>query len=106
MRLFLAALLGLAVTGSASTQSFSCSARLTPTEATICNNPGLARLDEQVSSMYFRTRSLTDRVGRARLQRMQREFLLRRDRCGSSFECIIDAYDFQRMRLNTFQRAN
>ena len=68
--------------------SFNCSGRLNATEARICANPTLADLDNRMVSTY---RWLSGQVRggeRNRLKQDQRNWLARRNGCGSNDGCI------------------
>lgn len=72
----------------AASPSFNCRARLNATEARICANPALASLDRQMTSTYAWLRGQLPRAGRNELKRDQKNWLGRRNGCGSNDQCI------------------
>lgn len=85
--LLLALFLGLGASG-ASAQSFDCSKARLPAEFAICDSPRLARLDEEMSALYFGL----PYVVREEIRESQRRWLNRRNACGHDDLCIEDAY--------------
>ena len=83
---FLALLLLGAAVPSAK-PSFSCSGRVSPTEATICADPELAAWDRAIAKIY----RLTDRSDPGIATR-QSAWLSKRDRCGAKRTCVLAAY--------------
>ena len=73
-------------------QSFSCAGNITVTEAAICNDAGLASMDEALSARYRAVRARLAPGGRARLLALQRQFLANRDRCAGEPDCIGNVY--------------
>ena len=95
---FLVALLAgvLTVIGTfapAQAQSFNCARASTPDEVLICQNPYLADLDEQMSSLYFSIRNRLSGNARRQIERDQKAWLEGRMRCGRDGPCIADAYN-------------
>jgi uncharacterized protein len=82
---------------SAQAQSFSCRYASRPDEVTICQNSGLAALDERMAGIYERTRSRLYGAAREGLVRDQSIWLRSRYSCGPDAACIEDAY---RQRIN------
>ncbi len=89
MRVLVAAgvLLGLSVAG-ASAQSFDCNRARLDAEVAICDSPRLARLDEEMSSLYFGL----PRYVREEIKGSQRRWLRQRNACGYDEDCIARAY--------------
>jgi uncharacterized protein YecT (DUF1311 family) len=83
------------------TPSFDCSGRLSPSEARICSDPGLADLDRQLSLVYKRLRTQLDSAQSLRLRKDQRAWLTLRASCGVDRNCLETAY-----RLRLSQLAN
>lgn len=73
---------------NAATPSFSCSGRLNATEARICANPTLAGLDQKMASTYSWLLGRLPPGQRPQLKQDQRQWLLRRNGCGSNDSCI------------------
>jgi len=71
--------------------SFNCANARTRGETAVCSDPGLASLDRQMASEFFRALSQADAGQREQLQRTRGRFLAFRDRCDSD-ACIADAY--------------
>lgn len=86
----LLALLALMLLGAAAPSakpSFSCSGRVSPTEAAICADPELAAWDRAIAKVY----RLTDRSDPG-LAARQSAWLSKRDRCGAKRTCVLAAY--------------
>ncbi len=73
--------------------SFKCSAGLTPTERTLCDDENLWAKDRAISAIYFYIRENVDSAARKRLQLIQREWLAVRDSCGGNKKCLNQSYD-------------
>ena len=71
--------------------SFNCRYARTRGEIAVCRDSGLAALDRQMASQFYRALSMADAGQRVQLQRTRSRFLRYRDSCGSD-ACIADAY--------------
>ena len=71
--------------------SFNCAAASSRSEIAVCRNSGLASLDRQMASQFYRARSQASPSERALLDRTRGRFLSYRDGCRSD-DCIADAY--------------
>lgn len=94
MRRFLLTALALTLTSlavPAAAQSWCSAAGLTPTEATICADSGLRRLDRQLADVYGQTDGAVNG---------QRAWLDWRNACGSDAVCIENRY---RIRIASLQ---
>ncbi len=88
-----AAVLALsAIAPNANAASFSCYGRLTVTEAAICANPQLSRLDSRMASAFFQATGASSTALRKRLQRDQAAWLRYRNGCGARVGCLKSAY--------------
>lgn len=91
------ALAALALTlcaGGAGAQSWCSSAGLNPTEATICADAELRRLDRRLADVYARTDGAVNG---------QRSWVDWRNQCGTSRPCIAQAY---RTRIDSLSGAS
>jgi uncharacterized protein len=73
-------------------QSFDCRAARSPDELTICQDPGLARLDQQLATLYHRDASNLEPEQRDAFQRHEIYFINARRRCGENPRCIEASY--------------
>ena len=71
--------------------SFNCRYARTRGEIAVCRNPGLASLDRQMATQFYRALSRATPGARLILQRSRSRFLNYRDSCGSD-ACIAQAY--------------
>jgi len=71
--------------------SFNCRYARTRGEIAVCRDSGLAALDRQMASQYYRAVAGADASQRELLRSTRNRFLAYRDRCGSD-SCIADAY--------------
>lgn len=94
MRAFLIVLGLLALPHAAAAQSWCGNPGLTPTERTICNDVILSRLDRRLTELYT-----APGAGYAGISLGQREWLKRRDACGTDVVCIEMAYRDRIRRL-------
>jgi uncharacterized protein len=74
-------------------QSFNCNTADKPDEVLICQSPRLARLDEQMSSLYFTLRNRLGGAERRALEAAQTSWLESRFACGRDFGCIETRYE-------------
>ncbi|MEC9367616.1 MAG: MliC family protein [Pseudomonadota bacterium] len=68
--------------------SFDCSGRLNPTEQRICANPELADLDRKMANTYSWLQTQLSPAKRTALAADQRQWLSRRNACGTNDDCI------------------
>lgn len=73
-------------------QSWSCRAPANCTESIICDSPQIQRLDEDMSSLYFRVRDTMPGFMARSLLDDQRQWLKSRDFCGCDANCIVRSY--------------
>src|SRR5215210_2296951 len=92
MHLRLLGLASLLLVQSAHAQSFSCRYARASDEVAICEDAWLSRLDERLSSRFFRLRDSLSGLDRARLDRGQSAWLDARHQCKSDPACIGAAY--------------
>ena len=92
MRLRLIGLASLLLVSSAHAQSFDCRHARAPDEFVICADSQLSRLDERLSSRFYRLRDSLHGADRARLDQDQSAWLDGRHRCRRDRACIASAY--------------
>src|SRR5260370_9513093 len=78
--------------GPAGAQSFDCRAARYPDELTICRESDLARLDQQLATLYHRQMGNLAQEQRDQFQRHEIYFLNARRRCGADSRCIELSY--------------
>ncbi|MDR3497525.1 MAG: lysozyme inhibitor LprI family protein [Ancalomicrobiaceae bacterium] len=100
-RIAVAAVLSLAAVATAHAQSFSCRTTNNCTEAVICSDQHLGRLDEKMADRYYKLRRLSDRRDARDLLESQRDWLADRNSCGCNADCLIDYYT---SRIRRFDR--
>ena len=84
--------------------SFSCSGKLTPVEALICNDAGLAKLDLDLSQAYRKKMQDLQGKDRQRLVLEQRAWLKERAGCvskGDLKQCVEDSFRRRRAALGS-----
>jgi uncharacterized protein len=86
------AFLALAVTNQLDAQSFNCHYAHQRDEKLICRDPGLAKLDEELASVYRRLILRLARDGGERLDRAEEAFVVARRKCGEQRACIEQKY--------------
>lgn len=86
--------------GPSDAQSFDCREARSPDEFLICADPRLARLDEQLSTMYRLQGSRLGREDRELFEQHGTFFINARRRCGDNFRCIEQSY---RNRIKEFE---
>src|SRR5260370_31967430 len=84
----------------AGAQSFDCRTARTTDEQTICQDPELARLDQQLATLYHRDIGNLAEEQREQFQRHETYFLNARRRCGENSHCLGASY---RNRINELQ---
>ena len=93
----------LSGTAQAVSPSFNCGVRLNATEARICANPTLADLDRKMADTYSWLLGRQSGSGRNELKKDQRNWLFRRNRCGSNDRCIEDEMYDRMAYLNEYE---
>jgi uncharacterized protein len=73
-------------------QSFSCHQAHHPDERTICHDPLLGRLDEELASMYRRLLLRLPKEEGEQLYKEEDAFVILRSRCGAQRACIEESY--------------
>jgi uncharacterized protein len=76
----------------ANAQSFDCGKARYADEKTICRDPALGRLDQELASVYRRLLLALPREESEALDRREDEFLIARRRCGHHRACIEQSY--------------
>jgi len=91
-----AGLLALLITaygiGQLKAQSFNCHQAHHPDERTICHDPLLGRLDEELASMYRRLLLRLPKEEGEQLYKEEDAFVILRSRCGAQRACIEESY--------------
>lgn len=72
--------------------SFECSKAATPTENAICSSKDLWVMDRIMGSMYFFLRDNTNSQVSQQFLESQREWIKRRNHCGSDLPCLLERY--------------
>jgi uncharacterized protein YecT (DUF1311 family) len=85
--------------------SFNCEEDQGQTEQVICNDPTLARLDVELSQLYFRSFGRASRDDGLRLQKAQREWLKQRNACATDAPCIRKSYEQRIKELRPAAKA-
>ena len=80
------------LSGSAWSQAFNCDFAKQPDEITICRDASLGALDEQMSDHFYKIRQQLPRAGLKALKSGQKDFLSRRNFCGTDGDCIAGMY--------------
>lgn len=81
------------ISGSALVQpSFPCNGRLNPSERAICQNAGLARLDQALNAAFKTKFRLLPTYLQSQLSDNQAAWRAARDRCGTEVSCLQTAY--------------
>jgi len=78
--------------GPAWAQSFNCNFAKQADEITICRDDSLKGLDEQMANSFFTIRQQLPERGLKLLKSGQRDFLKRRNFCGTDGDCIQGMY--------------
>ena len=76
----------------ASAQSFNCQMARSADEAMICDEPGLARLDAELGTLYRTEFGRLDKDQREAFQQHETLFLNARRRCAVNYRCIEQSY--------------
>jgi uncharacterized protein len=73
-------------------QAFNCNFAKQPDEVSICRDASLGALDEQMSEHFYKIRQQLPPAGLKALKAGQKDFLSRRNFCGTDSECIAGMY--------------
>lgn len=93
---------GFATPVLVSPASFSCNTQnLIPTENAICRDNTLASDDRMLTAVYRATLENASPAERVKLQEAQSAWLMRRNQCGTNWDCIDQDY---RERIDVIQR--
>ena len=99
--------LGLWATSAAADPSFDCSAATIPAEIAICDAPELAKLDQQIATVYFALLENLRPTLSAQIRHQQRAFLRERNACTAGdapLELCLN--NIMRQRLATLQQLH
>jgi uncharacterized protein len=89
-------------TGQLKAQSFNCRYARHPDERAICHDPLLARLDEELASVYRRLFLRLPKEEGEQLYKEEDAFVILRSRCGAQRACIEESY---RRRIRELEEA-
>lgn len=78
---------------AAVTPSFDCRTDTNAIERAICGDPALSARDRKLSESYYRLADTLPQAERFALRDQQRDWIRRRNACGSLVPCIAQAYD-------------
>jgi uncharacterized protein len=92
MKRFTFVLVLCVLSGPAWSQAFNCNFAKQPDELTICRDDSLKALDEQMADRFFKIRQQLPEDGQAQLKTGQKDFLSRRNFCGTDGDCIEGMY--------------
>jgi uncharacterized protein len=98
----LAVLIAVAANKKLDAQSFNCRYAHHRDEKLICKDPALAKLDEELASVYRRLILRLPRGQGERLDRDEEAFVVLRRRCGEQRACIEQKY---RDRIRELEQA-
>jgi uncharacterized protein len=84
----------------AAAQSFNCANAYYPDEKMICNEPGLARFDERLDTLFRLRFNRLDKEQREAFQNHETAFVHARRRCRENYRCIEQSY---RNRIHELQ---
>lgn len=73
-------------------QAFNCNFAKQADELTICRDDSLKALDEQMADRFFKIRQQLPKAGLAQLKSGQKDFMSRRNFCGTDGDCIEGMY--------------
>ena len=88
--------------GPAGAQSFDCQNARTPDEKTICQDPRLGQLDQELASVYRRGVGKLPKAVRKEIEENETLFVKARRRCAQDRNCIEQSY---RNRIEEIQGA-
>jgi uncharacterized protein len=91
--------------GPAQAQSFDCRAARYPDQLTICQDSRLARLDQQLATLYRREAGTLAPDQLEQFQRHEIFFLNARRRCGENNRCLEQSYRNRIQELQNLQRS-
>jgi uncharacterized protein len=81
-----------AMPAAAASPSFSCAGNLSPAEAVVCSDDGLAQLDRTLAVAYERMLDSFPAGEKSTLIGVQKAWVARRDACRTDKNCIRAAY--------------
>lgn len=99
--------LSLWTTSAAADPSFDCSAATIPAEIAICDRPDLAKLDQQIATVYFALLENLRPTLTAQIRHQQRAFLRERNACTAGDAPLeLCLADIMRERLTALQQLH
>jgi uncharacterized protein len=87
------------------TPSFDCRGETNAVERAICNDAALSARDRMLSETYYRLADALPQAERFALRDQQRDWMRRRNGCGSLVPCLANAYDHRIAQLRTMSGA-
>jgi uncharacterized protein len=72
--------------------SFNCTFAKSPTEVAICRDASLGAMDEKMADTFFKLRQQLPKDGLQQLKSGQKDFMSRRNFCGTDGDCIEGMY--------------
>jgi uncharacterized protein len=78
--------------GPAWSQAFNCKFAKAADELAICRDDSLKAMDEQMANAFFKIRQQLPEDGLDRLKAEQKDFMSRRNFCGTDGDCIATTY--------------
>jgi uncharacterized protein len=87
------------------TPSFDCRSAANAVERAICNDPALAQRDLILATLYYRLADTLPQAERFALRDQQRDWIRRRDGCGSLVPCLANAYNHRIGQLQAMSGA-
>ena len=97
-----AAVAALACGNLAHAQSFDCGRARYLDEKTVCRDPALRQLDNQLAYVYRRLMLKLSPHARAQLDQQEESFVIRRRGCAENRACIEQSY---RTRIDDLEQA-
>ena len=82
----------LIAAGAATAQSFDCRGAHHPDEQTICRDPTLSKLDNQLAAAFAKTLNQLSPPERKELADDEEDWVVSRRRCGADASCIAEEY--------------
>jgi len=96
-------LLGLLFMGVSNAASFDCAKAGTPFEKTICSNPNLSSMDDQLAQAYFAAKAATTNPDQFKAEQIS--WIKGARTCGTDVGCIENAYRIRMAQLAPQQSA-
>ncbi len=81
-----------AMASAAWSQAFNCDFAKQPDEVAICRDASLGALDERMSEHFYKIRQQLPPAGLKALKAGQKDFMSRRNFCGTDGDCIAGMY--------------